>query len=200
MVQRLNQWTWLPSDVVTVEVPRMIRDDCPTVFALDRREILAGGLALVGGLATPTVSSAAEATAWSGESAARFMDLSSLLIPHRLNEGVGRRIGAAMSALNPLLAEQVTELLAIAKKKNARIVEDFFPDLPEGPLKETALAIISAWYLGVVTDAPNAEVFTYAYALMYQPTKDVMTIPSYAISAPNAWSAEAPPLSNMPEF
>jgi hypothetical protein len=35
---------------------------------------------------------------------------------------------------------------------------------------------------------------------MYQPTKDVMTIPSYAISAPNAWSAEAPPLSNMPEF
>jgi hypothetical protein len=27
-----------------------------------------------------------------------------------------------------------------------------------------------------------------------------MTIPSYAISAPNAWSAAAPPLSNMPEF
>jgi hypothetical protein len=195
MVQRLK-----PVDVVTVEVPPTIRDDCPTVFALDRREILAGGLALVGGLATPTASSAAEATAWSGESAARFMELSSLLIPHRLNEGVGRRIGAAMSALNPSLAEQVTELLAIARKKNARIVEDFFPDLPEGPLKETALAIISAWYLGVVTDAPDAEVFTYAYALMYQPTKDVMTIPSYAISAPNAWSAEAPPLSNMPEF
>jgi fructose 5-dehydrogenase small subunit len=197
MVQRLK-----PADVVTVEVPPTIRDDCPTVFALDRREILAGGLALVGGLglATPTASSAAEATAWSGESAARFMELSSLLIPHRLNEGVGRRIGAAMSALNPSLAEQVAELLAIARKKNARIVEDFFPGLPDGPLKEIALAIISAWYLGVVTDAPDAEVFTYAYALMYQPTKDVMTIPSYAISAPNAWSAEAPPLSNMPEF
>ena len=73
-------------------------------------------------------------------------------------------------------------LLAIARKKNARIVEDFFPDLPEGPLKETALAIISAWYLGVVTDAPDAEVFAYEYALMYQPTRDVMTIPSYAIS------------------
>jgi hypothetical protein len=105
-----------------------------------------------------------------------------------------------LSALNASLAEQVADLLAIARKKNARIVEDFFPGLPDGPLKETALAIISAWYLGVVTDAPDAEVFTYAYALMYQPTKDVMTIPSYAISAPNAWSAEAPPLSNMPEF
>ena len=197
MVQRLK-----PADVVTVGVPPMIRDDCPTVFALDRREILAGGLAFVGGLglATPSTGVVAEATAWSGESAARFMQLSSLLIPHRLNEGVGRSIGAAMSALNPSLADQVTELLTIASKKNARIVEDFFPDLPEGPLKETALAIISAWYLGVITDAPDAEVFTYAYALMYQPTKDVMTIPSYAISAPNAWSDEAPPLSNMPEF
>jgi hypothetical protein len=180
----------------------MIRDDCPTVFALDRREILAGGLAFVGGLglATPPAGSAAEATVGSGESAARFMELSSLLIPHHLNEGVGRRIGAAMSALNPSLAEQVTELLAIARKKNARVVEDFFPDVPEGPLKETALAIVSAWYLGVVTDAPDAEVLAYAHALMYQPTKDVMTIPSYAISPPNAWSAEAPPLSNMPEF
>jgi fructose 5-dehydrogenase small subunit len=183
-------------------VQRLIRDDCPAVFALDRREILAGGLAFVGGLglATPTASSAAAATAWSGESAARFMKLSSLLIPHRLYEGVGTRIGAAMSALNSSLADQVTELLAIAGKKNARIVEDFFPDVPEGPLKETALAIISAWYLGVVTDAPDAEVFAYADALMYQPTKDVMTTPSYAISGPNAWSPEAPPLSNMPEF
>ena len=197
MVQRMK-----PVDVITVGVAPMIRDDCPTLFALDRREILAGGLAFVGGLglAKPPAGWAAEATAWSGEPAARFMELSSLLVPHRLNERVGRRIGAAMSALNPSLAEQVTELLAIARKKNARIVEDFFPDLPEGPLKETALAIISAWYLGVVTDAPDAEVFAYAYALMYQPTMDVMTIPSYAISAPNAWSAEAPPLSNMPKF
>ena len=179
------------------------RDDCPTAFALGRREILAGGLAFVGGLAAlstlPAVSAAA-AAAWSGESAARFMEISSLLIPHRLNGDIGKRIGAAMSALNPSLAEQVTELLAIARKKNARIVEDFFPDVPEGPLKETALAIISAWYLGVVTDAPDAEVFAYEHALMYQPTKDVMTIPSYAIAGPNAWSAEAPPLSNMPEF
>ena len=180
----------------------MIRDDCPTAFALDRREVLAGGLALVGGLglAAPPAVSAAEATAWSGETTARFMELSSLLIPHHLNEGVGRRIGPAMSALNPSLAEQVTELLDIARKKNARVVEDFFPDLPEGPLKQTALAIISAWYLGVVSDSPDAEVFAYADALMYGPTSDVMTIPSYAISGPNEWPADAPPLDSMPKF
>jgi hypothetical protein len=35
---------------------------------------------------------------------------------------------------------------------------------------------------------------------MYQPTRDVMTIPSYAISSPNGWPANAPPLEDMPDF
>jgi hypothetical protein len=39
----------------------------------------------------------------------------------------------------------------------------------------------TAWYLGVIVDAPDTEVFAYELALMYQPTSDVMTIPSYAI-------------------
>jgi hypothetical protein len=176
------------------------RDDCPTAFKLARREILVGAL-FVGGLSAfgtlPTTSATA---AWSDESAAQFLEISSLLIPHRLNATIGKRIGNLMSALNPSLAEHVTGLLAIAREKNARVVEDFFPDVPEGPLRQTALAIISAWYLGVVSDAPDAEVFAFEYALMYQPTSDVMTIPSYAKSGPNGWTADAPPLSNMPEF
>jgi hypothetical protein len=72
--------------------------------------------------------------------------------------------------------------------------------VPEGPLRETALSIISAWYLGVVTDAPDAVGVALESALMYRPTSDVMTIPSYAVSGPNGWTADAPPLSNMPEF
>jgi fructose 5-dehydrogenase small subunit len=180
------------------------RDDSPTAFNLARnlarREVLAGAL-FVGGLAAlATVPPTSAATSWSDESATRFNEISSLLIPHRLNEAIGKRIGNLMSALNPSLSEHVAALLAIAKEKNARIVEDFFPDVPEGPLRDTALSIISAWYLGVVTDTPDAEVFAFEYALMYQPTSDVMTIPSYAISGPNGWTANAPPLSNMPEF
>jgi len=176
------------------------RDDSPTAFNLARREILMGGL-LVGGLAAlPTLPVMAAPTSWSDQSAARFMEISRLLIPHRLHEEVGKHIGAAMAALNPSLSQQLDGLLAVAREKNAGVVEDFFPDVPDGPLKQTALAIISAWYLGVVTDAPDAEVLAYEYALMYQPTSDVMTIPSYAISGPNGWTADAPPLSNMPEF
>jgi hypothetical protein len=181
-------------------MPDQYRDDCPTAFNLARREVLVGGI-LVGGLAAlPTLPAIAAPTAWSDQSAARFMEISSLLVPHRLNEEIGKRMGAVMSALNPSLSQQIDGLLSIAREKNARIVEDFFPDVPDGPLKQTALSIISAWYLGVATDAPDAEVFAYEYALMYQPTRDVMTIPSYAVSGPNGWKADAPPLSNMPEF
>ena len=183
------------------EVHDRDRDDAPFAFSLARRQIVVGGLVLVGGLAAlPTLPAFSAPASWSDASAKKFMDISSLLIPHRLNEEIGKRIGAAMSALNPQLLEHVTALLDIAGKKNARVVEDFFPDVPEGPLKETALAIISAWYLGVVTDAGDAEVFAYEQALMYGPTSDVMTIPSYAISGPNGWPADAPPLSNMPDF
>jgi hypothetical protein len=175
------------------------RDDSPTAFNLARRKVLVGGL-FIGGLAALPTLPAIAATSWSDQSAARFMEISSLLVPHRLNEEIGKRMGAAMGALNPSLSQQIDGLLSIAREKNARIVEDFFADVPDGPLKETALSIISAWYLGVVTSAPDAEVFAYEYALMYQPTRDVMTIPSYAISGPNGWTAEAPPLNNMPEF
>ena len=181
-------------------MPDQHRDDCPTAFNLARREILVGGLFIGGLAALPSLPALAATTSWSDQSAARFMELSRLLVPHRLNEEVGKRMGAAIAALNPSLSQQIDGLLAIARQKNAGIVEDFFTDVPDGPLRETALAIISAWYLGVVTDAPDAEVFAYEYALMYQPTRDVMTIPSYAISGPNGWTAKAPPLSNMPEF
>ena len=182
-------------------MPDRYRDDCPTAFSLARREVLLGGLSLAGGFAAlPMLPPVAAATSWSQQSEAQFMEISSLLIQHRLDEQVGKRIGAAMSTLNPSLSEQMAGLLAIAKNKKARVVEDFFPDVPQGPLKETALAIISAWYLGVVSDAPDAEVFALEYALMYGPTKDVMTIPSYAISGPNGWTSDAPPLDRMPEF
>lgn len=174
-------------------------DDCPTAFSLTRRDVLVGGL-LFGAIAALPTRSTVAAPALSDEAAARFMEISSLLVPHRLKAEIGSRMGAAMMALNPTLLQQIDGLLSIARAKNARVVEDFFADVPDGPLKDTALAIISAWYLGVVTGAPDAEVFAYEYALMYGPTRDVMTIPSYAISGPSRWTADAPPLSNMPEF
>jgi fructose 5-dehydrogenase small subunit len=176
------------------------RDDAPADFSLFRRRIvIAGGVVLGGFAVAPTFPLATTDTATAAPPDP-FMELSSLLIPHRLDRDVGLRLAKALSAKDPTFAGHVTALLEIAKKKQAAVVEDFFPDVPEGSLKDAALLIISAWYLGVIVDAPDAEVYSYELALMFQPTIDVMTIPSYAISGPNGWTSEAPPLSNMPKF
>ncbi len=155
---------------------------------------------LLGEIARPAYVSAAVSDEAGNDAAAAFLEISQLLIQHRLDLDVGRRLAVAMSAMNPALSEQIGELLAIAKGKSAKIVEDFFPDIPAGPLKDSALAIISAWYTGVISDVPGTEVFAFELALMYQPTIDVMTIPTYAISGPNGWTSNAPPLSDMPTF
>ncbi|MGF6935928.1 hypothetical protein OKW41_005090 [Paraburkholderia sp. UCT70] len=182
-------------------MPDHYRDDAPMEFSLCRRRIVVGGVLLMGSLAAfPTLSATSSNVTLAREPLARFMDISSLLIPHQLDRGIGKRLAIAMTAATPSLPDHIIELLAIARKKRARVVEDFFPDIPQGPLKETALSIISAWYMGVLTDAPGAEVFAYEFALMYQPTVDVMTIPTYAKSGPNGWNAIAPPLSDMPKF
>jgi hypothetical protein len=176
------------------------RDDSPPDFSLCRRRVIIGGGLLLGGIVAGTRVPAAPGDSVSADFAGQFMQLSLLLIPHQLDRRVGLRLAAALRTRDLGFTGQVAALLDIAKKKNARIVEEFFSDVPDGPLKDTALLIISAWYLGVIVDAPGAEVFAYELALMYQPTNDVMTIPTYAISGPNGWTSEAPPLSSMPTF
>ncbi len=176
------------------------RDDAPPRFSLIRRQILIGGGVLLGAVAVaPTFPTAAADTS-TAALPNEFIELSSLLIPHRLDRDVGLRLAAALRAKDPAFAGHVTALLDIAKKKGAAMVEEFFPDVPDGALKDAALLIISAWYLGVIVDEPHAEVYSYELALMFQPTIDVMTIPTYAISGPNGWTSEAPPLTDMPKF
>lgn len=179
-----------------------LRDDAPHAFRLSRRQVLIGGGALLSGTAISASipAWALQPDATSAQVPTRFMRLSHLLIAHRLDVTVGSRLAAAMHSANPQLPGLVDQLIAIAKKNKAAVVEDFFPDIPEGKLKQLALDIISAWYKGVLVDVAGAEVFAYELALMYQPTIDVMTIPTYAISGPNQWNAEAPPLDEMPEF
>ncbi|MBZ5762350.1 MULTISPECIES: sorbitol dehydrogenase family protein [Rhizobium] len=175
-------------------------DDCPEEFRLTRRKLMVGGVLFAGGVLLPPEVLAQSLDVSTPDFSPKFMEVSSLLIDHRLDPEVGGRMAAAMLRINSEIAQDIGAIIDIAKKKNAKIVEDFFADIPDGRLKNSALAIISAWYTGVVENSANAEVFAFETALMYQPTHDVMTIPTYAISGPNGWNAEAPPLGDMPTF
>ena len=115
-----------------------VRDDCPSEYSLARRDFLAGSVVFMGALASSTRVVAAPLDAAVALPAPKFMEVSSLLIDHKLSSYVGARLAAAMSSIHPGIAQDVDQILEIARRKNAKIVEDFFPDLPEGRLKDTA--------------------------------------------------------------
>ncbi|MPW17965.1 sorbitol dehydrogenase [Paraburkholderia sp. CNPSo 3157] len=55
-------------------------------------------------------------------------------------------------------------------------------------LAKTVSAITRAWYLGLVGDSPNVQVIAYESALMFEPVKDILTIPSYCRDVPFYWT------------
>ena len=100
----------------------------------------------------------------------------------------------------PTLDADLDTIIRTAKDKNAKVIEDFFDALPDGHVKDSAHQIIFGWYAGVVDESPTADVFAYEEALMYQPTKDAVALPTYSFNGPNHWTDVDPPLSAMPEF
>ncbi|MFP3568972.1 sugar dehydrogenase complex small subunit [Paraburkholderia sp. SIMBA_030] len=55
-------------------------------------------------------------------------------------------------------------------------------------LARSVSAIMRAWYLGLVGDMPRVQVVAYEKALMFDPVKDVLTIPSYCRDVPFYWT------------
>ncbi|MGA7777085.1 MAG: sugar dehydrogenase complex small subunit [Paraburkholderia sp.] len=56
------------------------------------------------------------------------------------------------------------------------------------PLAKAVTAIMQAWYLGLVGEMPHVQVVAYESALMFDPVKDVLTIPSYCRDVPFYWT------------
>lgn len=132
--------------------------------------------------------------------AQQFMQLSGLLVNHRLDPAIGARIAQAAPDLHPQAAAMTGAILAIAQGKNARVVEDFFAAIPEGPMHDFANWVIFAWYSGCSSPKKDAQLFTFEGALTYQVTRDTVAIPSYGFSGPNQWQRPIAPLSALPHF
>ena len=173
---------------------------------LSRRELLSASMLAVGGAAIADTSilriaQAADVVAATTPAGPdKFMLASARLIQHQLSPGVGSRMSAILRRTIPSLDADLDTIIRIADEKRAKVVEEFFDALPGGQVKETAHRIIFGWYAGVVDDGPTAEVFAYEEALMYQPTKDAIALPTYSFNGPDNWTEVDPPLSAMPEF
>ncbi|VXB81979.1 Uridylyltransferase [Burkholderia sp. 8Y] len=49
-------------------------------------------------------------------------------------------------------------------------------------------SVVRAWYLGVVGEDERAEVVAFERALMFDPVRDMLTVPSYCRGAPADWA------------
>lgn len=168
------------------------------VMASRRKVLLAGMVIMTSGIVTSSLPAFALPTL--ADNIVPFMQLSRLLVNHRLDEQMGQRMLALLQEEESGLADNLQQILVIARAKNAKIVEDFFPDIPAGKLQTLAHKIIFGWYTGSLAPTRTAKTFAFEQALTWQTTTDVITIPSYGISGPNNWLRPNAPLSAMPNF
>jgi fructose 5-dehydrogenase small subunit len=124
-----------------------------------------------------------------------FLKLSELLTGRAsLDMTISARAFAALSAEDaafPAAALTLSNALQTAGLTDMRGFKDFAA--AHADLAPTAMKIISAWYLGY-TGRPEGEAnhddarfVAYAGALMYEPTKDVTIVPTYARGHTNYW-------------
>ncbi|ARJ42388.1 hypothetical protein B1H58_10395 [Pantoea alhagi] len=171
----------------------------PDQVNLSRRQILlSGAVVMAGGLLTSVLPRFAFAE--SSLHFIPFMQISRLLVNHELDDAVGQRMLAQLEAEQPDLAKNLNQLLAIARAHQAKVVEDFFPAIPAGPVQDLARRIIFGWYTGSLEPTRTAKSFAFEQALTWRTTQDTITIPSYGISGPNNWQRTNTPILPVPQF
>ena len=158
------------------------------------------GVAVLGTSMQKVVQAAGAVEPAAAVNADKFMTASKCLIQHGLSPDVGARMARILYAKIPTLDADLDAIISTAREKNSKVVEDFFDALSDGHVKDSAHRIIFGWYAGAVDESPTAEIFAYEEALMYQPAKDAVALPTYSFDGPNHWTDIDPPLSAMPKF
>lgn len=128
-----------------------------------------------------------------------FLRLSEFLTGGKpLAEGLASRFQSALARHDPKFDETLGALQRYVADAKAANIDELLTreDLGE-PLRKSITQIVSAWYLGIVGNDADAELVSYAEALMYRPTLDVLVIPTYG-GGPDSWGAKPANLSVVP--
>ena len=187
--------------------------DAPAVPLLtQRRRILftVGGIALLAAVGGPRWPYAHAATAQpAAATLAQFMALSTWLTGRPvLNAELGRRYFDALAAQVAGFASQLATLESLRQGHPQQDQQAYCDAIDASGAAHASLPrrILAAWYTGQVgkLPAPDAQhdrssppqpdaaavVIAYEMALMYRPTADVLTIPSYCRDVPGYWARQ----------
>lgn len=141
----------------------------------------------------------------SNATAARgFMDVSRLLTGHpEILDDLADPAWSALVQRNPNFETAFKALQGAISSSGLTRFEDYpRSSIAVDPaLKTTAVAIVSAWYLGRVGKVNNmgetdSTMVTFTHALMWAPTIDITVLPTYARAGPGHWAA--PPAGVTP--
>lgn len=166
-----------------------------------RRLLLNSGISVIGLSLLPAIASPALASVPANDALSGFISFSRLATGHNdLDEKIGSRLYAALSAKDAAFTDNLRKLVDMVRGGAHADVESLDAALTGNPLRDTLLGIIKAWYSGVVEEGTGATVYAFEKALMYQPARDVVVIPTFAFNGPDYWVAEPNPVSQMPRF
>ncbi|WP_321363778.1 sugar dehydrogenase complex small subunit [uncultured Celeribacter sp.] len=130
-----------------------------------------------------------------------FMAFSKFATGHvSLDGDVGSALLSALAERDPAFLDKLAVLGGMVEDGSLPDVDTMEEHLRGTVLHDTLLRVVRAWYSGVTEEGSNAPVYAYEKALMYQPARDGVIIPTFARSGPNYWTAAPPPLAHMPEF
>ncbi len=118
-----------------------------------------------------------------------FLALSALLTANqKLQPQTSARTYAALSAQTPEFQKQAAALWQFANAHQLKNVDALAAAVANNAELNTVLhKIISAWYLGVVGDGPQSKVIAFESALMFDPVRDAVVVPTYCRAAPGYW-------------
>ena len=150
-------------------------------------------------------SATSDANATGAIDAGRFLKLSAILTDRdSLNAHASSRMLDAFNDGDPAFSRRAGALFRLAQSQHEAAAPgsdtaQWLLDIATASgLHDTALSIVRAWYTGTVGHGPRQRLIAYAEALMYQPVKDALIVPTYCPNGPLWWVAAVPDVGIAP--
>lgn len=162
----------------------------PPLSALPRRTLLGLGASAIALLAGTRKSFAL--TPAQRPAVQQFLALSRVVTGYdTLDETIAARTYDALCAENTGTSAAIVQLAALAQQ--AADAKTLQAAAAQANLTEALNAILIGWYTGTVASKSETIVIAYRDALMYRPTADGLTVPTYCNKGPLWWQDTLPP-------
>jgi hypothetical protein len=120
-----------------------------------------------------------------------FLRLSKSVTGHTdLDATTALRLMAALQREDPTFIHQAADLAHLIQ--DDQTPEALLAAADAAGLREPMLALVAAWYTGTVGHGQQAQMVSYADALMYRPVSDGLPVPTYCFNGPLWWPGPPP--------